>query len=368
MTSFPANMHRTRPISGQTKTEYREIDKSGPWVLRCAPGLGRLLANEMAFFGAASRNESPLFLRQRGHDLLFIQNSKRNPPLSSLRIAEEVHYCLTYGRFKVSKSQIERLAATLRAQERPFRLIVTAEGSHFSRQDMKRWLGRELTGLRVKLDEDAPTALYTFCIDQAYYICLLHSSSADASFRRERSAERVGSLPPTIAAAVAFLGKPVSSDVALDPVCGTGTLLSEAYAYCPAMKLIGIDSDPVALRAARRNLSHAPDCNLLVGDATDTKLASGSITLFLANLPFGKRFGNRETNPQLYRGVIAEMRRLGMPGKWRAVLLTSDTAALEKVMSDEGDLTTIKRTKVTIRGEPAVISVICHSRQTTVVG
>ena len=355
-------MRQARQISKQAITVYREVDETGPWVLRCAPGLGRTLANEMAFFGVTSRKENPLFLRQRGHDLLFIPRTKRNPPLTSLRIAEEAHYCLTYGRFKISKAQIERFAGTLRAQERPFRLIVTAEGSHFSRQDMKRWLTREMTRLRVKLDDDAPAALYTFCIDEAYYVCLPRNTSSEASFRRHRRAERAGSLPPTIAAAMAFLAKPSSEDTLLDPVCGTGTLLSEAYAYCPGMKLIGIDSDTAALRAACRNLSHAPTCDLILGDATATKLQAESITLFLANLPFGKRFGDPDTNPRLYGEVLDEMCRLGAPAKWRAVLLTSDTAAMEKAMAAHGHLAIIKRTKVTIRGEAAVVFLICPLR------
>jgi hypothetical protein len=148
---------------------------------------------------------SLLLLRQRNHDVIFTQRA--NTPLTPLlRIPEEVHYCLAFGRFKVSKNQLDRLCEILRAQKKPFKIVSTADGARFSRHDMKRWLTGQLSERGVIINDSAEEALWVFCIEEAFYICLLANSLSDAPFRHERQAERPGALPPTIAAAMAFLG------------------------------------------------------------------------------------------------------------------------------------------------------------------
>src|SRR5262249_37376322 len=82
------------------------------------------------------------------------------------------------------------------------------------------------------------------------------------ALRKHRVTEREGSLPPTIAAAMAFLANPRDTDAALDPVCGSGTLLAELHAYAPGAALTGIDLDRRAIATARRNLAHLPPAHL----------------------------------------------------------------------------------------------------------
>jgi SAM-dependent methyltransferase len=332
----------------------------GPWVIRCAPGLARVALAELRFRRVIAREARPAILRQRNHDLIFLQRDAGIPPGPLLRIPEEVHSCLLYGRYKISNAQLERLAATLRAQRRPFRLVVTADGAHFPRQETRRWLSRRLDQLGVRLtdDQDEDNVLWTFCIDEAYYVTLLRCSAADAPYRDARLAERPGSLPPTIAAAMAYLGVPRADDTVLDPVCGTGTLLAEAFAYAPEANLIGVDRDRAALDAARQNLAHIAKHRLILGDGTRTGLPDRSVTLFLANLPFGKQFGDRGSNPRLYGGLLAEMRRLAAPDRARAVLLSSDVEALEGALEAQPGLAVGARHTVKVRGEPASIFVV----------
>ena len=343
---------------------YRNVGDAGPWVLRCAPGLARVLSAELRFRRVLARDARPTVLRQRNHDLLFIGRAGGTAPQATLRIPEEVHYCLLYGRYKISQSQLERLAATLRAQRQPFRLVVTADGAHFPRQDTRRWLSRALQGLQVPLteDPDAEDVLWAFCIEEAYYVCLLRSSAPDAPFRRRRQAERAGSLPPTVAAALAFLGEPRPGETVLDPVCGTGTLLAEAHAYAPDARLIGVDLDRDALDAAHRNLDYIPDLQIIRGDGTRTGLPDRSVSLFLANLPFGKQFGDKRTNPRLYAGLLAEMRRLGTPDGSRAVLLTGDVDAFDDALAAHPWLSASRRVPVKVRGEAATIFVLHSAR------
>lgn len=310
-----------------------------------------------------TRSGGLLFLRQRNHDLIFIPRTRAAPDWASLRIAEEVHCCPVFGRYKISHSQIERLAALLRAAPEPPRLIVTADGAHFARQEMRNWLSRELQRAGVAIagsdarSHNASNTVYVFCIEQAYYVCLPRFSAPHAPLRDKRRAERPGSLPPTIAAAMAFLGKPRPDDVILDPVCGSGTLLAEAHVYARDATLLGMDTDPAALDAARQNLSHT-GARLLPGSGADTALSPQSVSLFLANLPFGKQYGDRATNPQLYGRLLAEMVRLGKTNHWRAVLLSADGDALDKALSGHSRLTVATRTAVSVRGEKAMIVLV----------
>ena len=361
MKRMPSRKEQVREItqSGPDSNHALAISAGkGPWILRCAPGLARLLSAEMVLRGLVSRRTSHSFLRQRNHDLVFVQRTDRQQSWNLLRISEEVHRCIVYGRYKISNAQLERLAGLLKASHTAFRLIVTADGSHFSRQEMKRYLSRALQDLKVPISEEATAAVYTFCVDEAYYICLPQCSSTDAPLRTRRESERQGSLPVTIAAAVAFVGKPKPEDIVVDPVCGSGTLLAEVSAYTRVARVIGADIDRGALKSASRNLSHIKNVELIAADGTGTGLPSSMASLFLANLPFGKQFGSRTTNPRLYKALLSEMNRVGIPGKWRAVLLTSDSDAMEGALGHWAELRLDKRLSVFVRGEKAHIFLV----------
>jgi tRNA G10 N-methylase Trm11 len=263
-----------------------------------------------------------------------------------------VHRCLVYGRYKVSDSQLDRLAAGLGKTRR--RLVVTADGRHFNRFDLARFLSRELGRRGARLDETAEAPLFVFCVEQAFYACIPVRRGEEASGREARTAEREGSLPPGIAAAMAFLTRPDDGDTILDPVCGSGTLLAEAAAYAPGASLYGVDSDPRALKAARRNLSRLPDCTLAEGDARTLELADGSVSLALANLPFGKQYGDAVENRALYGELLGELRRLAAPTGFRAALLASDVELLRDSAQAAG-FAVQREVPIKVRGEPATI-------------
>lgn len=337
----------------------RHAGDGDAWVLQCAPGLARVLQAELRARKLQRRGERLDVLWQRNHDLLFTPRLQRAPDATSLRTAERIERCLIYGRFKISDSQLDRLAGRLRADGGWRRLVVTAEGRHFNRFDLGRWLGRELARRGARLDDGAAAALVVHCVDQAFYVCLPAAHGGEAAGRVDRQAEREGSLPPTIAAAMAFLGRPADDDVVLDPVCGSGTLLAEAAAYAPNARLHGIDSDPRAVKTARKNLARAGTVSIAHGDARACELAPGRVSLVLANLPFGKQFGDPATNRALYHDLLAEMRRLAAPARWRAVLLSADAELLAEAAAAAG-LRVRRRLAIRVRGEPATIVVLAR--------
>jgi len=329
--------------------------RSAPgWLLRCAPGLAKILVTELRFNGLVDRRTKPTILWQRNHDLVFLPRLQKEPRPTDLRIAEDIQRCPVYGRYKISHRQLDVLAAALRASKGAWHLVVTVEGTRFNRHELARWLARELTQRGAALDDQSRRLAALYCVEESYYLGLPHRTADTAAQRQHRVAERPGSLPPTIAAAMAFLGNPRDDDTVLDPVCGSGTLLAEVHAYAHGAGLRGIDKDRQAIAAARRNLAHVPQLELAAGDARATGLPDGSISLVIANLPFGKQFGSPAENRKLYQDILRELLRLGRPG-WRAVLLTSDLEALKAGVAAHPSIRTVNETPIKIRGEAAAI-------------
>lgn len=330
------------------------------WLIRTAPGVGKVTEDELRDGGIVRAGRRPVTVWQRGHDLLFLQGPAHKPSTSRLRTAEEVHRLLIFGRYKVSESQLAAVSGALRAEGGAWRLAVSVDGEHFDRRHFRAWLERELADRRVDVRPDAATAqtLWVFAVDESYYVGLLQSSASDAPGRELRVEERPGSLPPTIAAAMARLGKPCDGETIVDPVAGSGTLLAEAHAIAPEAALVGFDIDPDAVAAARRNL-RAAGARIDTADATAVdELAEGPVHLFLANLPFGKQFGDRRGNAHLYGQLLDRMEHLGAPGGWRAVLLTSDLDAIDAALERHPRLHVARALNVRVRGEQARIFVV----------
>ena len=343
---------RSRLPARRPKPGDRPQAAAAGWVLRCAPGLAKLLAQELRFRKAAGKDDRVAVLHQRNHDLLFLKNLPQAGALAGLRIAEERYRCLAYGRFKISNRQLDALAVELARSKVRRKLVVTADGDHFDRRDLGRWISRQLGERGVRLAEKSERLLWVFCVDQAYYICEAAPRGPQV-LRPARAVERAGALPPGIAAAMAFAAKPDPGSLVLDPVCGSGTLLAEVAGYRTDCRLIGFDIDRKAVKAARANLAHLERVEVRHGDGAATGLAAGSVDLVLANLPFGKQYGDASSNPELYRGLVEEICRVGRPGRWRAVLLTSDQEVLRAALASVRALASRSLFSVRIRGEAA---------------
>ena len=207
---------------------------------------------------------------------------------------------------------------------------------------------------RGSLDDDLEDEVWMFCIDESWYFGLpLFKSRA---LREERSEERQGALPPTIAGAMAFSSVPRPDDVVLDPCCGSGTLLAEFHSYSRSAKLAGRDIDPRAVEVARLNLSSLSgashdDFDISQADSRIGTAPEG-LTLTLANLPFGLQFGDRQSNPALYRDLIEESLKAAS-NDWRGLFLTSDTESFAQALRELPLSTPEVMFKVKIRGEHA---------------
>lgn len=343
---------RLRPLA-KTKTE-KPTPKGSPWLVRGAAGLKNLLLAELRHAKVITRDTAFTLLHQRNHDMVFFNGKQAGAPKAPLRLAEQVVDVLLFGRYKVSERQLDRVAEILTAkggEETPWKVASVVDGAHFNRQDISRWLFKQLQSRGVYMHEgESSRPVWLFAIDDAFYLGIERSNFHHPAGRRARVREREGALPVTVAAAMAFAADVKPDDTVLDPVCGSGTLLAEVAALAPNATLLGFDIDPDAKPVAEKNLRQT-NATIRTGNSTKTGLPPKSVNVFVANLPFGKQYGSTATNAALYAGLFEEMKRLGAPG-WRAVVLTSDTQSLDTALQQH-KLVPERSFTVTVRGEDA---------------
>ncbi len=328
------------------------------WVIHTIPGLGRVLLSEMRTARMLDGRAKPTTLFQRNHDLIFLQRTAK-AVTPTLRVAEDAQECIVFGRFKISHAQFDVLSEAMLQRRGAWRVNVSVDGKTFTRQDLQRFVIQRLRAMEVRIDEDeGENELNVFAIDESYYICTPRWKAEEVPGRSLRMIERQGALPPTAAAAMAFLAEPKTGETILDPVCGSGTLLAEAAHMQPGARLIGFDTDAQAVSSAKRNLEFADGARLERKDGAATGLAAGSVDVFLANLPFGKQFGDKAGNAVLYRRLFDEMIRIGKGTTWRAVILTSDDKAVDTAKAGMTGVDFEPRLKVKVRGELARVWIV----------
>ncbi|QDZ21271.1 putative RNA methylase [Chloropicon primus] len=115
-----------------------------------------------------------------------------------------------------------------------------------------------------------------------------------------------------------------AGETLLDPMCGKGILLMEAFRICSGVKLVGYDVDQSMVEAATKNTG-VLDGEVQIGkvDATRMPLEDQSVDVIACDLPFGFHFGSVSENKELYPRFFREMERVLKRETGRAALLTN---------------------------------------------
>jgi tRNA (guanine6-N2)-methyltransferase len=294
-----------------------------------------------------------------GEDLFALAGYMR--PLASTEEGLEQARKLARNAPFVEAALARRVAVTpgSRAGQRlDFRVLVRTTGQHeYRRVDLQKAIERGISergDRRWRLEPESGVEFWATLLDDELFLAIRLSD--DRMRQRDyKVAHFPGSLRPSVAAAMAMLSQPADDDVVLDPLCGAGTILIERAHLGRYQMLLGGDSDPAALDAARENVGprHKP-IELRNWDATALPIGDAAVTRIIT-LPWGRKSGSPSDNKRLYPKLLHEFRRVLAPGGLM-VLMTSE-ARLMRELLEEHQIVPSSILSITVQGAFASIYV-----------
>jgi 23S rRNA G2445 N2-methylase RlmL len=245
-----------------------------------------------------------------------------------------------------------------------FRLVTQMTGTHgYRRVDAREALAKGLVGKLPAswrhAEENAAVEIW-LTIHGATAVCGLRLSDRTMRHRNYKIEHLPASLRPTVAAAMVRLAEIKPNHVVLDPLCGAGTLLAEAWQGSRGqgagrIQLWGGDIEAAAVRAAGANLRRFNPSLLARWDATRLPLPEQCVDHVLSNPPFGKQLSRPEEVGPLYRRVVQELDRVLRPNG-RSVLLVSDLRTLKEAAASVG-WKLLRSLRLRILGQRAMLTV-----------
>jgi tRNA (guanine6-N2)-methyltransferase len=230
-----------------------------------------------------------------------------------------------------------------------YRLVAQMSGERgYRRVDALKAMARGLAGKLPEswrpADENANIEIW-LTIEEATAVCGLRLSDRTMRHRTYKLEHFPASLRPTMAAAMVRLADLEPGNVVLDPMCGAGTILAEAYIATRQWEsrrdrpfpitLSGGDIDPHHVRFAKANLRHVAEIPVQTWDARSLPMRGSSVDRVICNLPFGKQMSTPEEIGPLYESAVKQMDRVLRP-QGRAVLLVAEAAVLKEAIRGVG--------------------------------
>lgn len=369
------------PSRGSDRQASLRPLRMGPlmFIGQTQPGFESIAWSEIETRAAGAREHARRIVGDRAGMTIF--SGPKPEALRELRCCEDI-LALTGYRFGIGPEMeaLDRVRAT--AREAPFiddalaarvhfqkgvragrrlrfRVVARQVGEHeYRRIDLQRAVERgieERGDHTWRLDEDRPDVEFWATQLEGELFIALRLSDEHMRHRDYKIAHRAGSLRASVAAAIAWMSQPSDGDIVLDPFCGAGTVLIERAHLGRYRNLIGSDSDPAAIRAARENIgTRYKPIELHEGwDAGALPLADGSVTKIITNLPWGMKHGSHRENRRLYGDWIAEMNRV-LAHNGKMVLLTSEWRLMRE-LAERGELRVQASRRVTVLGAPTSI-------------
>ena len=248
---------------------------------------------------------------------------------------------------QISESHLEASIAGLRRQGMvshgtPLRLVVRLQNeTGFTRSALRDAIGRRLRS-RVTKGHEVANEVWLVQDTRGSLRVGVRVTTLEP-VRQARSAERPGSLRPSIAAAMIGLAGQRLGRL-LDPCCGSGTVLSEAR--LAGWSAVGGDNAKDAIEATSMNV--AADVARL--DARRLPFRDNAFDLVVSNLPFGHRYEVQGAPVAWYRRTLSEALRVAP----RAIVLAPPSPPLRQAL---GRLKVVlaERHHIEVLGRPATI-------------
>ena len=273
----------------------------------CFAGLGPLLRTELSRIGATRISIS----RIRNYDYLSFQLAReRLGSVTSLRIAEDLFLEIAVRNTIQKSSDIQSLCRSLtkptvldaislknfifskkEAKKRTRPTYICFVKQHQDHRVNRREISRRVESSIARafplwrLNDPAALELWVFWSDSA--TLTLRLSDETFKYRGRHPPLRVAALRPTIAAAMIELAEFDDTHSVLDPMCGTGTLLLEAYRRYPNGTFFGSDKSQEAIEMATRRL-HGKAI-IRRSELADLDYERGTFDRIVSNFPWGKQ-------------------------------------------------------------------------------
>ena len=339
-------------------------------------GIGQITTRELRFY-FGNRLSNIRTSRVRDYDLVQF-NWRGDPlPLRQLGTVEDIFYWLADIPLSGDRDDLNaldempELNSALNLHKRfnglpkrrtKYRVIVQAAmqpWQSYRRSQMQNALERAIRRRFPKWRLVPDNANLEFWLQQtgAHIRLGLRLTDHTTRHRTYKSANRPGSLRPTIARALALLTHPEDQDIFLDPMCGAGTIAIERALAGRYALIRGGDIDEQAVADARENFGarHKPR-EIFHWDARRLPLPDWSVDKIATNPPWGRQMGSPSELHALYRSALAEIDRVLRPNGLVAIL-TSEWNALKTALAPT-DLTTIEHLKnIAVLGRRADIFV-----------
>ena len=312
----------------------------------CFAGLGPLVTKALARIPATSIATS----RIRDHDFVsFRMDREELPRLHSLHVIEDVFLQIARIDRITASGDVRKLCAGLKratvldaivcknqfSRAPPHRRRKAPSYFCFVRQSRDHPIHRKriAQGVMSTIGSAFPRWRAIDPADLEFWVfwtktasLLLRLSDERLKYRSQRPPEFRAALRPTIAAAMVELADMRDGHTVLDPMCGTGTLLSECSARFPKSRVFGSDESADAVSIAKRRLGEKASIGQSALD--DLPHDAGTFDRVLANLPWGKQV---PVGADVYEAGLERMLDLVVDGG-RVVLLTPRRDLLEPTL------------------------------------
>lgn len=195
-------------------------------------------------------------------------------------------------------------------------------------------------------------------IDHKKLYISVRLTSESLQHRSYKTTSKLGSLKPTIAAAMVFMAQRGRRNLKIvDNFCGSGTILCEAINL--GNEVYGGDIDNESVDIARNNLKnlHYKNLDRIKNlNATNTNWQNGYFDCAISNLPWDKQI-TVDSITNLYIGTVEEYRRILKQGG-NLCLLVSKPELLIKYLKRSFPSQEIHSFKIGLLGQAPTIVVV----------
>ena len=300
----------------------------------------------------SGRNENVAdLLKLRTTEDVFVQVvplQKLSRDWQDLRVVEQLfqHSTMLAQAVKMKQGQARKVR---------YRVISRKSGDHqYRRKDFQeaciKGIEKQVGRHWELVDDNADIEIWANILGSTL-LCGLRLSDRTMRHRPYRVVNLPAALRPSVAAAMVRLTEPDPTDVFLDPMCGSGTILAERMLFAPYTAVLGGDSSAGSVQASVKNLNTIQKpFTVRRWDACQLPLDANSIDKAATNLPFGKQIGSIQEVKRLYPCFFAELERVLKPNAY-ATVLSSEYELVKSSLRQRAKLQIITGYSIAVLGQ-----------------